>query len=76
MKYTGINSLSGVEIEIIEHIRKGCSLKEIADILHTSEKTLEIYQYSMAKKLKLRNAIALDTYINNSQLELYERYAI
>lgn len=66
----GINSLSGRELEIIAHIKKGDSSKEIAEALSISVKTVEVHRYNILRKLKLKNTAALINYINNSQLEL------
>ena len=68
--------MSQVELEIIEHLQKGCSLKETGDILRLSGTALKVYRYSIAGKLELKNTVALNDYISNSQLELYERYAM
>ena len=69
----GINSLSKREIEIIGHITKGSSSKEIAIILNISTKTVEVHRYNIMKKLNLKNVAALVNYFNTFQLELEER---
>lgn len=66
---SGLNSLSQREIEIINHIKKGNSSKEIAESLDISVKTVEVHRYNILKKLNLKNSAALVNYINNSQLE-------
>src|SRR6266498_1909811 len=45
-----INSLSAREIEIITHIRKGSSSKEIASELNVSSKKIEVHRYNILKK--------------------------
>lgn len=70
---TGINSLSKREIEIIGHITKGSSSKEIGVILNISVKTVEVHRYNIMKKLNLKNVAALVNYFNTFQLELEER---
>ncbi|MEJ7912312.1 MAG: response regulator transcription factor [Chitinophagaceae bacterium] len=66
---TGLNSLSQREIEIISHIKKGSSSKEIAEALNISVKTVEVHRYNVLKKLNLKNAASLVNFINNSQLD-------
>ncbi|HEY1114012.1 MAG TPA: response regulator transcription factor [Chitinophagaceae bacterium] len=66
----GINSLSARELEIIAHIKKGDSSKEIAEALNISVKTVEVHRYNILHKLKLKNTAALINFINQSQLEL------
>jgi two-component system invasion response regulator UvrY len=39
------------------------------------KKTIEVHRYNIMKKLNLGNVAALVNYINNSQLELGDRYA-
>jgi two-component system invasion response regulator UvrY len=75
MTHHNINSLSKREVEVIEHIKKGNSSTEIAGELNISKKTIEVHCYNIMRKLKFKNVAALVNYINNSQSELYERYA-
>lgn len=63
----GINSLSGRELEIVGHIKKGSSSKEIASALNISVKTVEVHRYNILKKLNLKNAASLVDFFNNSQ---------
>ena len=63
----GINSLSGRELEIVSHIKKGSSSKEIASALNISVKTVEVHRYNILKKLNLKNAASLVDFFNNSQ---------
>jgi DNA-binding NarL/FixJ family response regulator len=72
----GINSLSHREVEVIEQIKKGCSSKEIAEMLNISKKTIEVHRYNIMRKLNIRNVASLVNYINHSQLDLDERYAV
>jgi two-component system invasion response regulator UvrY len=67
-KTTGLNSLSAREMDIISHVRKGLSSKEIAALLAISVKTVEVHRYNILKKLNLKNVAALVNFINNSQL--------
>ena len=60
-----IEALSLREIEIIRHIVKGSSSKQIAQELFISVKTVEVHRYNILKKLKLKNAAALVNFINN-----------
>ena len=63
----GLNSLSQREMEIIRHIRKGSSSKEIAETLYLSVKTVEVHRYNILKKLQLKNSAALVNFV--SQLD-------
>jgi DNA-binding NarL/FixJ family response regulator len=72
----GINSLSQREMEVIEQIKKGCSSKEIAEVLNISKKTIEVHRYNIMRKLNIRNVASLVNYINHSQLDIDERYAV
>jgi DNA-binding NarL/FixJ family response regulator len=72
----GINSLSQREVEVIEQIKKGCSSKEIAAVLNISKKTIEVHRYNIMRKLNIRNVASLVNYINHSQLDLDERFAV
>jgi two-component system invasion response regulator UvrY len=67
-KAAGLNSLSAREMDIISHVRKGLSSKEIAALLAISVKTVEVHRYNILKKLNLKNVAALVNYVNNSQL--------
>ena len=60
-----LEALSLREIEIIRHIIKGDTSKEIAQTLFISVKTVEVHRYNILKKLKLKNAAALVNFINN-----------
>ena len=60
-----IETLSLRELEIIRHIVKGSSSKQIAKELFIAVKTVEVHRYNILKKLKLRNAAALVNFINN-----------
>src|SRR5688572_3854610 len=60
-----IEALSLREIEVIRHIVKGSSSKQIAQELFISVKTVEVHRYNILKKLKLKNAAALVNFINN-----------
>jgi two-component system invasion response regulator UvrY len=72
MTHVGINSLSQVEIDVIEQMRKGRSANEITNALHISANSLSLYQYKIIKKLRLKNEEALFTYVINIQLQLDE----
>ena len=60
-----IETLSLRELEIIRHVVKGSSSKQIAKELFIAVKTVEVHRYNILKKLKLRNAAALVNFINN-----------
>ena len=75
MTHAGINSLSQVEIDVIEQMRKGRSANEITNALNISANSLSLYQYNIIKKLKLKNEEAFITYVTNIQLQLDEGFA-
>lgn len=62
---SGIESLSGREIEIVGFLKKGLSSREIAKALHLSTKTVEVHRHNILKKLNLKNTAALINFINN-----------
>jgi len=76
MKIIGINSLSSLEMEILEHLQNGLSFAETRDLLHISASSMKLYKDNIIRKLKLKNEPALSSYISISQLDIYERYAI
>jgi DNA-binding NarL/FixJ family response regulator len=68
----GIDSLTVREMEIIEHIKKGDSSKEIAQSLFLSVKTIEVHRYNILRKLNLKNSTALVNFVHMKQLEFNE----
>jgi DNA-binding NarL/FixJ family response regulator len=64
----GIHSLSGREIEVIQHIKSGASSKEIAHALFISIKTVEVHRYNILRKLSLKNSASLVNFINSQAL--------
>jgi two-component system invasion response regulator UvrY len=65
-KTTGINLLSGRELEITEFIRKGHTSKEIAALLGLSFKTIEVHRYNILRKLNLKNSAALINFLHHT----------
>jgi len=65
-----INSLSGREMQIVEHLRLGNSSKEIGEILHISLKTVEVHRHNILKKLNLKNTVSLVNYMNSNAINL------
>lgn len=63
-----VRNLSIREIEIIKLIKNGMSSKEIADNLQISVRTAEVHRHNILKKLKLKNAAALISFINTTDL--------
>lgn len=53
---TPVDRLSDRELEVFELIGKGMSVKDIADRLHLSPKTIETYRDSIKTKLHLENS--------------------
>ena len=64
-QYTGIDSLSPREIEIIRQIEKGSSSREIAAALDISLRTVEAHRHKILKKLDLKNVASLLNFIND-----------
>jgi two-component system invasion response regulator UvrY len=60
------NSLTIRETEVINHIRKGLSTKEIALVASISTKTVEVHRYNIFKKLNIRNAAALKEFATST----------
>ncbi|UTI63047.1 response regulator transcription factor [Paraconexibacter antarcticus] len=54
--------LSGRETEVVKLIAEGLSGREIADLLHISEKTVERHRSNVLDKLGLRDRVALTRY--------------
>jgi len=57
--FSVISQLSPKEKEIIKHVAKGLSSKEIADELFISIHTVETHRRNLLKKLKLNNTASL-----------------
>ena len=47
------------EMEVLQAIAKGFNTREIADILHVSNNTIETHRKSLMSKLEARNAVDL-----------------
>jgi DNA-binding CsgD family transcriptional regulator len=47
--------LTPKELQVAEHIRTGKTSKEIAEIMNLSSKTVDVFRYSLRKKLGLNN---------------------
>jgi DNA-binding CsgD family transcriptional regulator len=54
-----LSSLTERELEVLALIGQGLTSKEIAALLHRSEKTVENHRYSLSKKLEGASAVAL-----------------
>lgn len=59
-----INSLSKREIEIVQHLKKGLSSKEIALLLDVGFKTVELHRSNILRKLNLKNRASLINFFN------------
>jgi DNA-binding NarL/FixJ family response regulator len=57
-------TLSLREMEIIDHIKQGCSSKEIALRLNLSARTVDQHRYKILKKLNVNNTAALINEVN------------
>jgi DNA-binding NarL/FixJ family response regulator len=54
-----IEMLSDREFEVFKLIGEGCITREIAERLHISPKTVDVYRQNLKEKLKLPNATSL-----------------
>ncbi len=54
--------LSGRESEVVKLIAEGLTSKEIGDVLHISDKTVERHRSNVLEKLGLRDRVALTRY--------------
>lgn len=59
-----INRLTKREIEIVQHVKKGLSSREIALELCLGLKTVELHRYDILKKLNLKNTASLINFFN------------
>ncbi|HSM27090.1 MAG TPA: response regulator transcription factor, partial [Thioalkalivibrio sp.] len=56
---SGLQSLSQREFEVFEHLATGRSVKEIAEMLHLSPKTVHVHRSNLMHKLEVSNATEL-----------------
>ena len=63
---SGIQSLTGRELEVIEQIKAGHTSKEISQELDISVKTVEVHRHNILKKLHVKNAVSLVHFIDES----------
>ena len=61
---TLFSRLSKREIEIVQHLKKGYSSREIALLLDLGLKTVEVHRYNILRKLNLRNSASLINFFN------------
>lgn len=54
--------LTSKEIEIIKYITKGLTSKEIGEILHISNRTVDTHRHNILKKLEIPNAAQLSSW--------------
>jgi DNA-binding NarL/FixJ family response regulator len=52
------------ELEVITHIKRGLSSREIAAVMCVSTKTVEVHRYNIFQKLKVKNVAELVNYAN------------
>jgi DNA-binding NarL/FixJ family response regulator len=63
-----LHQLTSREIEILLHLKKGLSSKEVAAVLHVGYKTVEVHRYHILKKLQLGNTASLVNFANTNGL--------
>ncbi|HSZ34404.1 MAG TPA: response regulator transcription factor [Puia sp.] len=65
---SAINSLTEREMDIVNLIVQGSQSRDISLKLKISVKTVEVHRHNIFKKLKLKNAVALIHFMNNSPI--------
>lgn len=65
-----LQQLTDREIEVLSLIGQGLTSKEIAKLLHRSEKTVENHRYSISKKLEGASAVELSSIATQAGLEI------
>jgi DNA-binding NarL/FixJ family response regulator len=65
---SAINSLTEREMDIVNLIVQGSQSRDISLKLNISVKTVEVHRHNIFKKLKLKNAVALIHFMNNSPI--------
>ncbi len=65
---SAINSLTEREMDVVNLIVQGNQSREISEKLQISIKTVEVHRHNIFKKLKLKNAVALIHFMNNSPI--------
>lgn len=65
-----LNILSRRELEILALIGQGMSIKEIAELIHRSTKTVENHRISLGQKLKMSNRVQLATIAHEAGLKI------
>lgn len=60
--HTALSTISDREREVLIHTARGMSTKEVARLMHVSNRTVESHVARMLKKLALRDRVALTRY--------------
>ena len=61
-------SLTATELRVASLIKDGRTTKEIAELLHLSENTIQSHRYHIRSKLSLKNRrVNLRSYLSNMQ---------
>lgn len=69
-KKRGRNELTNREQEVLEHVAKGYTNREIGELLHVSTKTIEAHRSNIMKKLNFKTRAQLVQYaITNGYLD-------
>jgi DNA-binding NarL/FixJ family response regulator len=68
-----INSLSKRELQIVEYIKQGYSSIHIAEVLHISQKTVEVHRYNILNKLNLPNTASLVNFVNQNYIAIADK---
>ena len=67
---SAVHSLTGRELEVIKQIKAGRSSKEISAALDISLKTVESHRHNILKKLRVKNAVSLVHFIDESAVQI------
>jgi len=65
-----LSSLTAKELEVLALLGQGLRLKEIADVLHRSPKTIDNHRTSIGRKLKLADRVDLAQVAAEAGLEI------
>lgn len=56
---TSLSTLTGRQIEVLKHLARGESVKEIAKLMHLSQKSVDSHKYRIMNKLGIHDRVEL-----------------
>lgn len=54
-----LSSLSGRQLEVLRHLSRGCTTKEVARMMSLTERSVESHKYRIMRKLHIHDRVAL-----------------